>query len=100
MVAGKIAWVFDFVANDGFDNNYQLDGGIETYRSSNVLSGANVFTTQKKSGIDYEVLKAVSVSMSQAADVKYTVLSNVVLEGLIVVVNVSLSRSVNYIVPL
>ena len=67
------AWVFDFVANDGFDNNYQLDGGIETYRSSNVLSGANVFTTQKKSGIDYEVLKAVSVSMSQAADVKYTV---------------------------
>ncbi len=67
------AWVFDFVANDGFDNNYQLDGGIETYRSSNVLSGANVFTTQKKSGIDYEVLKAVSVSMSQVADVKYTV---------------------------
>ena len=67
------AWVFDFVANDGFDNNYQLDGGIQTYRSDNVFSGANVFTTQKKSGIDYEVLKAVSVSMSQAADVKYTV---------------------------
>ncbi|MGN0319733.1 MAG: lectin like domain-containing protein [Lachnospira sp.] len=66
------AWVFDFVADDGYDNNYQLDGGIDTYQASQTTV-ANVFSVQPKAGVDYESLKAVSISMTRATDVSYTI---------------------------
>lgn len=67
------AWIFDFNANDGFDNNYQYDGGASVWHSNQYTTMANVFTTQKKEGISAELLKAVSVSMTSAANVNYTI---------------------------
>ena len=67
------AWIFDFNANDGFDNNYQYDGGANVWHSNQYNTMANVFTTQKKEGISAELLKAVSVSMTSAANVNYTI---------------------------
>lgn len=29
------AWAFDFTGTDNYDNNYQLDGGIGTFKVSN-----------------------------------------------------------------
>lgn len=66
------AWVFDFNANDGYDNNYQLDGGIETYKCSKEKV-ANVFTVQQKHGVESELLKAVSLSMTHETGVGYTI---------------------------
>ena len=67
------AWVFDFSSEDGYDNNYQLDGGVQSYpdRSHRVL--ANVFTAQEKPEDEYEKLKAVSLSFSRDASVSYTI---------------------------
>ncbi len=67
------AWIFDFNANDGFDNNYQYDGGTSVWHSNQYTTMANVFTTQEKEGISAELLKAVSVSMTSAANVNYTI---------------------------
>ena len=60
------AWVFDFSKDDGYDNNYQVDGGLDlgTYRYSKAIPWANIFTTQKKDGISSEDLKAVSISFT------------------------------------
>ena len=67
------AWIFDFNANDGFDNNYQYDGGVSVWHSDQYNTMANVFTTQEKTGISAELLKAVSVSMTSATSVNYTI---------------------------
>jgi len=67
------AWIFDFDADDGFDNNYQYDGGANVWHSNQYNTMANVFTTQEKEGISAELLKAVSVSMTSAANVNYTI---------------------------
>lgn len=67
------AWVFDFSANDGLDNNYQLDGGVTAYPDRNHRMLANVFTAQQKSDNEYEELKAVSLSFTTATSVSYTI---------------------------
>ena len=66
------AWVFDFSKSDDYDNNYQYDGGISVYPNSNTTL-ANVYTVSEKDGVDSETLKAVSISMTRAANVKYTI---------------------------
>ena len=67
------AWVFDFSENDGYDNNYQLDGGIYTYPDSSHRILANVFKTKQETGVNAETMKAVSLTFSRAANVGYTV---------------------------
>ena len=67
------AWIFDFEAEDGFDNNYQYDGGTTVYPSGQYTTMANVFTTQNQTGVTSELLKAVSVSLTHAANVNYTI---------------------------
>ena len=66
------AWVFDFGSKDNYDNNYQLDGGLETYETS-YKTVANLFTTQKKDGVISESLKAVSLSFAKQSNVAYTI---------------------------
>ena len=70
------AYVFDFETNDGYDNNYQLDGGLQTYAKSSPdaqLTAANIFEVQKKAGVKSEELEAVSLSFTQSASVNYTI---------------------------
>lgn len=69
------AWVFDFSKDDGYDNNYQVDGGLDlgTYRYSKAIPWANIFTTQKKDGISSEDLKAVSISFTSKTNVEYKI---------------------------
>ena len=67
------AWVYEFGAADNYDNNYQLDGGLEAYTCPNYTTMANVFTAQEKSGVSSETLKAVSLSMMRVADVGYKI---------------------------
>lgn len=67
------AWAFDFTGTDNYDNNYQLDGGIGTYKVSNYTTMANVFTVGEKDGITSESLKAVSLSMTREANVGYKI---------------------------
>lgn len=69
------AWVFDFEKDDGYDNNYQLDGGVSVYpdRYSGYKKVANVFTTRSVEGVASETLKAVSLSFTHVADVNYKV---------------------------
>ena len=67
------AWIYNFEANDGYDNNYQLDGGIYSYTAGQYTTLANIFTTQNSTKADYETLKAVSLSMSRVANVNYTI---------------------------
>ncbi len=67
------AWVFDFIANDGFDNNYQLDGGLETVANKQYTTMANVFTAKTDADVKSETLKAVSVSFTHNASVNYTI---------------------------
>lgn len=66
------AWIFDFNNKDNYNNNYQYDGGLLTYPTS-YTTLSNVFKTQEKEGIEAEKLEAVSVSMTRAADVNYTI---------------------------
>lgn len=66
------AWVMDFSVDDGFDNNYQLDGGLDTY-TSNSTTVANVFTVKSKEGVNSELLKAVSLSFNSVTNVGYTI---------------------------
>ncbi len=67
------AWVFDFSANDGYDNNYQVDGGLNVAHQSGYRKLANVFTTQAKQGVSSEDLKAVSMSITSKTNVNYTI---------------------------
>ena len=67
------AWVFDFESGNNYDNNYQLDGGIETYYAENMKTVANVFHVGEKEGVSSETLKAVSLSFTHVANVNYTV---------------------------
>ncbi len=66
------AWVFDFKTNDGYDNNYQLDGGLETY-SIGYTTMANVFTAKNDYEVKSETLKAISLSTSMSTNVNYTI---------------------------
>lgn len=50
-------WVFDMSADDGLDNNYQLDGGLYT-ATIGYSKAANVFQVSKKDGVDSETLKS------------------------------------------
>ena len=67
------AWVFDFSANDGYDNNYQVDGGLNVAHQNGYRKLANVFTTQTKQGVSSEDLKAVSLSITSKTNVNYTI---------------------------
>lgn len=67
------AWVLDFAEADNYDNNYQLDGGIKTYKSTNGSTVANIYSVSEKQGVKSETLKAVSLSFTHAADIGYTV---------------------------
>ena len=67
------AWAFDFTGADNYDNNYQLDGGIGTYKVSDYTTMANVFTVGEKDGVTSESLKAVSLSMTREANVGYKI---------------------------
>ena len=71
------AWAFDMNAANNYDNNYQLDGGIDTYNVSNTIcqykTYSNVFTVQKKDGISSEKLDAVSLSFTHVANVNYKI---------------------------
>ena len=63
---------FDFTAGRPYDNNYQLDGGMDTYKV-NATTVANVFQVKAKDGVDSETLKAVSLSMVRVANVSYKI---------------------------
>ena len=63
---------FDFTANRPYDNNYQLDGGMDTCKVE-ATTVANVFQIKAKDGVDSETLKAVSLSMVRAANVSYQI---------------------------
>ena len=71
------AWVFDMNSADNYDNNYQLDGGIDSYNVSNNIcyykTYSNVFTVQNKDNITSEDLKAVSLSFTHVSDVNYKI---------------------------
>lgn len=67
------AWVLDFDENDGYDNNYQIDGGLETGVDKSYKNVANVFHVSKKDDVDYEILKAVSLSFLYTANVGYEI---------------------------
>ena len=71
------AWVFDMNRADNYDNNYQLDGGIDSYNVSNNIcyykTYSNVFTVQSKENITSEDLKAVSLSFTHVSDVNYKI---------------------------
>ena len=67
------AYAFDCQSTKPYDNNYQLDGGLESYLYTNASSVYNKFTVQKKDGIESETLKAISISFTKAANVNYTI---------------------------
>lgn len=70
---GTTAWAMDFTTADNYDNNYQLDGGVITYKCNNATTVANVFTVGEKADVKSETLKAVSLSFTHEADVNYTI---------------------------
>ncbi|WP_303233145.1 lectin like domain-containing protein [Holdemanella biformis] len=71
------AWAFDMNTADNYDNNYQLDGGINSFNVTNNITPykahSNVFTVPNKDGISSETLKAVSLSFTHVADVNYKI---------------------------
>mgnify|MGYP004557674865 FL=1 len=69
---GDTAYAFDCTNTRPYDNNYQLDGGIESYMNSNITSAYNVYTVQKREDVVNETLKAVSLSFTKTANVNYT----------------------------
>ena len=70
---GEAAWAFDFDTTDAYDNNYQLDGGLNAYPTE-FDTLANVFTVQDaRDGVEAEELRAVNVSMMHNANVSYTI---------------------------
>ena len=67
------AYVFDCSIERPYDNNYQLDGSLESGLISNASSVYNKFTVQKRDDIESETLKAVSFSIATKANVDYTI---------------------------
>ena len=67
------AYVFDCSNERPYDNNYQLDGGLESGLVTNASSVYNKFTVQKRDDIESETLKAVSFSITTKANVDYTI---------------------------
>ena len=67
------AWVFDFSANDDYDNNYQYDGSLYTQVDPYYSYVANVYAVSQKEGVTSETLKAISLSFMKNANVHYTV---------------------------
>ena len=71
------AWAFDMNTADNYDNNYQLDGGVNSFNVTNNICAyktySNVFTVPNKDGISSETLKAVSLSFTHVADVNYKI---------------------------
>ena len=75
------AYAFDFSADDGYDNNYQLDGGLLSGNEIKFGDGTDVdvnkvvnyFTVDSKPGVKTESLEAVSLSFTHVANVSYTV---------------------------
>lgn len=67
------AWVMDFSPADKYDNNYQLDGGLQTQVYSYYPTVANVFKVQNKEGVNSETLKAVSLTLMHNAGIDYSI---------------------------
>lgn len=71
------AWAFEMDSEDNYDNNYQLDGGIDTHNvTSNICAYktySNIFTVQNKDGVTSENLEAVSLSFTHVANVNYKI---------------------------
>ena len=67
------AYVFDCSNERPYDNNYQLDGSLESGLVTNASSVYNKFTVQKRDDIESETLKAVSFSITTKANVDYTI---------------------------
>lgn len=67
------AYVFDCSNEKPYDNNYQLDGGLESGLVTNASSVYNKFTVQKRDDIESETLKAVSFSITTKVNVDYTI---------------------------
>lgn len=71
------AWAFEMDSADNYDNNYQLDGGIDSYNVSNTIcqykTYSNVFTVQNNDDISSETLRAVSLSFTHVANVNYKI---------------------------
>lgn len=71
------AWAFDMNTANNYDNNYQLDGGVNSFNVTNNICAyktySNVFTVPNKDGISSETLKAVSLSFTHAANVNYKI---------------------------
>lgn len=71
------AWAFEMNTADNYDNNYQLDGGIDSYNVSNTIcqykTYSNVFSVENKDSVASESLKAVSLSFTHVANVNYKV---------------------------
>lgn len=68
------AWAFDVSAVDDkeYDNNYQLDGGLESWTNP-YTTVSNVYTVSPKNGVASEILKAVSFSCMKKAGVSYSI---------------------------
>lgn len=71
------AWAFEMNTVDNYDNNYQLDGGIDSYNVSNTIcqykTYSNVFSVENKESVASENLKAVSLSFTHVSNVNYKV---------------------------
>lgn len=71
------AWAIDMNTADNYDNNYQLDGGVDCFNVSNKIcqykTYSNVFTVQSQDTITSEDLKAVSLSFTHVANVNYKI---------------------------
>ena len=67
------AWVFDFSADDEYDNNYQVDGGLLTYPDTKYKILSNVFKAKQSEENTTEKLNAVSLSFTSATGVGYTI---------------------------
>ncbi len=71
------AWAFEMDSANNYDNNYQLDGGIDSMNvTSNICAYktySNIFTVQNKDGITSENLEAVSLSFTHVANVNYKI---------------------------
>ncbi len=65
-------WIYDFEPVNNYDNNYQLDGGLDTYYTS-FKTIANVYSVEERQGVAAETLEAVSISTFSQANVAYTI---------------------------
>ncbi len=71
------AWAFEMDSANNYDNNYQLDGGVDSFNVTNNICAyktySNIFTVQNKDGVSWESLDAVSLSFTHVANVNYTI---------------------------